>query len=39
VAAVRSGGPMPIELASLVATTKATIAVGESLASGTPEQV
>ena len=39
VAAVRSGAPMPIELASLVATTKATIAVADSLASGTPEQV
>ena len=39
VEAVRSGAPMPIELASLVATTRATIAVGESLASGTPEQV
>jgi predicted dehydrogenase len=39
VAAVRSGSPMPIELACLVATTKATIAVGESLASGTAEQV
>jgi predicted dehydrogenase len=39
VEAVRTGGPMPIELASLAATTRATIAVGESLASGRPEQV
>jgi len=39
VEAVRTGGPMPIELASLVATTRATIAVGESLASGRPEPV
>jgi len=37
--AVRSGAPMPIPLASLVATTGATIAVGESLASGRPERV
>jgi predicted dehydrogenase len=32
--AVRRGAPMPIALDSLVATTVATIAVGESLASG-----
>jgi predicted dehydrogenase len=37
--AVRTGTSMPIELASLVATTRATIAVAESLSSGTPEQV
>jgi hypothetical protein len=30
---------MPIEFASLVATTMATIAVGESLSSGLPERV
>ncbi|MEW1954774.1 bi-domain-containing oxidoreductase [Terrabacter sp. NPDC080008] len=34
--AVRSGGPMPIPLDSLVSTTRATIAVGRSLASGGP---
>lgn len=33
VEAVRTGGPMPISLDSLVATTRATIAVGESLVS------
>ena len=32
--AVRGGGPMPIGIDSLVATTRATIAVGESLAAG-----
>jgi len=37
--ASRTGAPMPISLASLVATTKATIAVGESLISGRLEQV
>jgi hypothetical protein len=31
---VRTGGPMPIDRESLVAITRATIAVGESLASG-----
>ena len=36
VEAVRLGAAMPIDLASLVATTRATIAVGESLASSTP---
>ena len=30
---------MPISLDSLVATTRATIAVGESLLSGRPERV
>jgi predicted dehydrogenase/threonine dehydrogenase-like Zn-dependent dehydrogenase len=35
----QSGGPMPISLESLVATTRATIAVAESLASGRPERV
>jgi predicted dehydrogenase/threonine dehydrogenase-like Zn-dependent dehydrogenase len=39
VEACRAGTPMPIELESLLATTRATIAVGESLASGKPEQV
>jgi predicted dehydrogenase/threonine dehydrogenase-like Zn-dependent dehydrogenase len=39
VAAVRSGGPMPIGADSLLATTRATIAVGESLLSGRPERV
>ncbi|HET7821216.1 MAG TPA: bi-domain-containing oxidoreductase [Ornithinibacter sp.] len=34
--AVRLGAAMPIGLDSLVATTRATIAVGESLASGRP---
>ena len=33
--AVRTGAPMPISLPSLVATTAATLAVGESLVSGT----
>ncbi|HEX7994312.1 MAG TPA: hypothetical protein VF506_10345, partial [Streptosporangiaceae bacterium] len=39
VEACSAGTPMPIELESLLATTRATIAVGESLASGKPEQV
>ena len=39
VEAARTGGPMPIGADSLLATAKATIAVGESLASGKPEQV
>ena len=39
VAACRTGGPMPISFESLVATTQATIAVGQSLASGQPERV
>jgi predicted dehydrogenase/threonine dehydrogenase-like Zn-dependent dehydrogenase len=37
--AVRTGAPMPISLDSLVATTRATLAIGESLASGEPERV
>jgi predicted dehydrogenase len=37
--AVRTGGRMPISVASLLATTRATIAVGESMLSGRPEQV
>ncbi|MFN2609030.1 MAG: bi-domain-containing oxidoreductase [Acidimicrobiales bacterium] len=37
--AVRSGGPMPIPLASLVATTRATLAVTASRGSGRPEPV
>jgi predicted dehydrogenase/threonine dehydrogenase-like Zn-dependent dehydrogenase len=39
VEACRSGGPMPISLESLVATTAATIAVGQSMTSGGPVQV
>ena len=39
VEAAATGGPMPISLASLLATTRATIAAGESLASGKPERV
>jgi predicted dehydrogenase/threonine dehydrogenase-like Zn-dependent dehydrogenase len=39
VEAVRTGGPMPISLGSLLGTTRATIAVAESLASGRPEPV
>ena len=37
--AVRTGAPMPIAFESLVATTSATIAVADSLASGRPERV
>ncbi|MFF4486096.1 bi-domain-containing oxidoreductase [Streptomyces sp. NPDC001544] len=36
VKAVRSGGPMPVPLASLVATTAATLAVRTGLAGGAP---
>ncbi len=36
VGAVRSGSPMPIPLSSLVSTTAATLAVGRSLAAGSP---
>jgi predicted dehydrogenase len=39
VEAVRTGGPMPIGIDSLLATTRATIAVSESLMSGRPERV
>ncbi len=39
VEAVRTAGPMPIAIDSLVATTRATIAVGASLLSGRPERV
>ena len=39
VEAVRTGAPMPIGVDSLLATTRATIAVGESLLSGRPERV
>jgi predicted dehydrogenase len=39
VEAVQTGGPMPISLDSLLSTTRATIAVDESLLSGRPEQV
>jgi predicted dehydrogenase/threonine dehydrogenase-like Zn-dependent dehydrogenase len=38
VEAVRLGTPMPIGVDSLLATTRATIAVGESLLSGRPER-
>jgi predicted dehydrogenase/threonine dehydrogenase-like Zn-dependent dehydrogenase len=34
-----TGAPMPIALDSLVATTRATIAIAESLSSGRPERV
>jgi predicted dehydrogenase/threonine dehydrogenase-like Zn-dependent dehydrogenase len=34
--AVRSGGPMPVPVDSLVATTRATLAVERSLAAGVP---
>jgi predicted dehydrogenase/threonine dehydrogenase-like Zn-dependent dehydrogenase len=37
--AVRTGAPMPIPVDSLLATTRATIAVGESMLSGVPERV
>jgi predicted dehydrogenase len=37
--AVRTGGPMPISVPSLLATTRATIAVGDSMLNGRPEQV
>jgi predicted dehydrogenase/threonine dehydrogenase-like Zn-dependent dehydrogenase len=37
--AVRTGDPMPIALESLLATTSATIAVADSLASGRPERL
>ncbi|MFJ8698887.1 bi-domain-containing oxidoreductase [Streptomyces ardesiacus] len=36
VRAVRTGGPMPVPLGSLAATTAATFAVGASLAAGAP---
>ena len=39
VEAIRTGAPMPIPLESLVATTSAAIAVGDSLSSGLPERV
>jgi predicted dehydrogenase/threonine dehydrogenase-like Zn-dependent dehydrogenase len=39
VEACRTGAPMPIAVESLVATTGATIAVADSLASGRPERV
>jgi predicted dehydrogenase/threonine dehydrogenase-like Zn-dependent dehydrogenase len=39
VEAVRTGAPMPISIDSLLATTRATIAVRESLLSGRPERV
>ena len=39
VEAVLAGAPMPIPVDALVAVTRATIAVGESLSSGKPERV
>jgi predicted dehydrogenase len=39
VSSVRTGGPMPIPLASLVATTRATLAASASLASREPVPV
>ena len=39
IAACRTGSPMPISLESLLATTRATLAVGASLSSGKPERV
>jgi predicted dehydrogenase/threonine dehydrogenase-like Zn-dependent dehydrogenase len=39
VEACLTGGPMPIPVESLAATTRATIAVGESLLSSRPERV
>jgi predicted dehydrogenase len=39
VEAVRTGAPMPISIDSLLATTRATIAVGESLLTGRPMRV
>ncbi|NIH82795.1 bi-domain-containing oxidoreductase [Amycolatopsis viridis] len=39
VAAVTSGGPMPVPLESLVATTLATLAVQTSLATGAPVKI
>jgi predicted dehydrogenase/threonine dehydrogenase-like Zn-dependent dehydrogenase len=38
VEAVRTGGPMPIAAGALLAVTRATIAVGESLLRGKPER-
>lgn len=37
--AVRTGGAMPIPLSSLVTTTRATLAVDRSLATGSPEKL
>lgn len=37
--AVRTGGPMPISLASLAATTRATLAAERSLAARAPEKI
>jgi predicted dehydrogenase len=39
VEAVRTGGPMPIGIQSLLAVTRATIAVGESIVNGRPEKI
>jgi predicted dehydrogenase/threonine dehydrogenase-like Zn-dependent dehydrogenase len=39
VQACRTGGPMPVPVESLVATTRATLAVGDSMLWGRPERV
>jgi|HubBroStandDraft_6_1064221.scaffolds.fasta_scaffold72569_2 predicted dehydrogenase/threonine dehydrogenase-like Zn-dependent dehydrogenase len=39
IGACRTGAPMPISIEGLIATTRATIAVGQSLLSGRPEKV
>jgi predicted dehydrogenase/threonine dehydrogenase-like Zn-dependent dehydrogenase len=39
VSSVRSGGPMPVPVTSLAATTRATLAVQRSLASGAPVEL
>ena len=39
VEAIQTGAPMPIPLDSLVATTRATLAIGQSLSSGAPERL
>jgi predicted dehydrogenase len=39
VEAVSAGGPMPVPLASVLATTHATIAAGESASAGVPRRV
>lgn len=39
VEAIRTGGPMPVSVGSLLATTRATIAVGESMRSGQRELI
>ncbi len=39
VSSVRSGGPMPVPVCTLVATTRATLAVTRSLATGAPVEL